>query len=171
MNNLWTSRRCNSERMPNCAINAGGQSTVVMALSVPRCICWLFYFQNTYYVPIQKIKLCCWNLDLKWHSQCSYKVARNGVVTLRQGCSTEMVKGSQEWSSISGSLLSIYIIQFLHADCISLTPLRAHHPTLRKLLWRKLVTLMSACSGRNYHFWCINFVFWRVFAWDSAPGG
>ena len=29
---------------------------------------------------------------------------------------------------------SIYIIQFLHADSISLTPPRARHPTLRKLL-------------------------------------
>ena len=58
---------------------------------------------------------------------------------------------------------SIYIIQFLHTDSISLTPPRARHPTLRKLLWRKLVTLMSACSGRNYNFQCINVVFWRVF--------
>ena len=36
---------------------------------------------------------------------------------------------------------SIYIIQFLHADSISLTSSRARHPTLRKLLWRRLVTL------------------------------
>ena len=53
----------------------------------------------------------------------------------------------------------IYIIQFLHADSISLTPPRARHPTLWKLLWRKLVTLLSACSGRNYNFRCINVVF------------
>ena len=65
----------------------------------------------------------------------------------------------------------IYIIQFLHADSISLTPPRARHLTLRKLLWRKVVTLLSACSGRNYNFRCINVVFWRVFARDSAPGG
>ena len=57
----------------------------------------------------------------------------------------------------------IYIIQFLHADNISLTPPRARHLTLRKLLWRKVVTLLSACSGQNYNFRCINFVFWRVF--------
>ena len=67
--------------------------------------------------------------------------------------------------------LSIYIIQLLHADSISLTPPRARHQTLRTLLWRKLVTLMSACSGRNYNFRRINVVFWRVFARDSAPGG
>ena len=30
--------------------------------------------------------------------------------------------------------LSIYIIKFLHADSISLTPPRARHSTLRKLL-------------------------------------
>ena len=54
----------------------------------------------------------------------------------------------------------IYIIQSLHA---SLTPPWTRHWTLRKLLWRKLVTLMSACSGRNYNFRCINVVFWRVF--------
>ena len=63
----------------------------------------------------------------------------------------------------------IYNSVFLHADSISLTPPRARHPTLRKLLWRKLVTLMSACWGRNYNFRCINVVFWRVFARDSAP--
>ena len=66
---------------------------------------------------------------------------------------------------------SIYIIQFLHAENISLTPPRARHPTLRKLLWRRLVTLMSACSGRNYNLLRINVVFWHIFARDSAPGG
>ena len=68
-------------------------------------------------------------------------------------------------------LLSIYIIQFLHADSISLTPPRARHPTPRKLLWRKLVTLTTAWSGWNFNVRCINVVFWRVFARDSAPGG
>ena len=63
---------------------------------------------------------------------------------------------------------SIYIIQFLHADRISLTPPRARHWTLRKLPWRKLVTLTnSACSGRNYNFPCIN-VFFAVFLRESA---
>ena len=65
-------------------------------------------------------------------------------------------------------LISIYIIQFLHAGRISLTPPRARHWTLRKLLWIKLVTLMSAYSGRNYNFRCINVVFWHVFARVSA---
>ena len=55
-------------------------NAVVMILSVPHCLCWLFYFQNYYYVPIRKINLCCWNLDLKWHSQFSYKVAGNAVL-------------------------------------------------------------------------------------------
>ena len=31
------------------------------------------------------------------------------------------------------------------------------------LLWRKLVTMMSACSGRNYNFWCINVCFFKCF--------
>ncbi len=60
-----------------------------------------------------------------------------------------------------------YIIQFLHAGRISLTPPQARHWTLRKLLWRKLVTLMSACSGGNYNFRCINVVF-GVFLRESA---
>ena len=64
-------------------------------------------------------------------------------------------------------LLRIYTIQFLHAGRISLTPPRARHRTLRKLLWRKLVTLMSACSGRNYNFLCIN-GFFGVFLRESA---
>ena len=46
---------------------------------------------------------------------------------------------------------SIYIIQFLHAGRISLTPPRARHWTQLKLVWRKLVTLTSACAGRNYN--------------------
>ena len=32
-----------------------------------------------YYVPIRKIKLSCWNFDLKWCSRFSYKVAGNAV--------------------------------------------------------------------------------------------
>ena len=42
------------------------------------------------------------------------------------------------------------LIQSLHARTLPLTP------PLRKLLCRKLVTLTSACSGRNYNFRCIN---------------
>ena len=41
------------------------------------------------------------------------------------------------------------------------------HWTLRKLLWRKLVMLKSACSGWNYNFRCINVVF-GVFLRESA---
>ena len=33
-----------------------------------------------YYVPIRKIKLTSWNLDLKWRSRFSYKVAGNAVL-------------------------------------------------------------------------------------------
>ena len=62
--------------------------------------------------------------------------------------------------------LYIYILQSLHAGTISLTPPRARHWTLRKLLWRKLVTLVTACSGRNYNFRCINVVFLACF-WAS----
>ena len=48
-----------------------------------------------------------------------------------------------------------HLIQSLHAGTISLTPPRARHRTLRKLLRRKFVMFMSACSGRNYDFRCI----------------
>ena len=34
-----------------------------------------------HYVPIRKIKLCCWNLGLKWRSRFSYKVAGNAVLS------------------------------------------------------------------------------------------
>ena len=34
-----------------------------------------------YYIPIRKIKLSCWNLDLKWHRRFSYKVAGNAVLS------------------------------------------------------------------------------------------
>ena len=61
----------------------------------------------------------------------------------------------------------IYIIQSLHAGTISLTPPRARHRTLRKLLRRKLVTFTSTFSGRNYDFRCTNIVF-CVFLRESA---
>ena len=64
-------------------------------------------------------------------------------------------------------LKSIYIIQSLHAGTISLTPPRACHRTLRKFLWRKLVTFMSACSCRNYDFRC-KISFFGTFLHESA---
>ena len=62
---------------------------------------------------------------------------------------------------------SIYIIQSLHAGTLPVTPPRSRDWTLRKLLWRKLVTLMLSCSGRNDNFWCINVVF-GVFLRETA---
>ena len=59
-------------------------NAVVMILSVPHCLCWLFYFQNiiTFLLRLfENTKLCCWNLDLKWLSQFSYKVAGNAVLS------------------------------------------------------------------------------------------
>ena len=64
---------------------------------------------------------------------------------------------------LNSLFLIIYIIQLLHAGTVPLAPPRASHGTLRKL-----VTMMSACSGRNYNFRCTNVVFWRVFARVSA---
>ena len=62
-----------------------------------------------YYVPIQKIKLCCWNLDSKWRSRFPYKVAGNAVLGDHSTvglyyCSTEMVKASH--------CLYIHVCQF-----------------------------------------------------------
>ena len=65
-------------------------------------------------------------------------------------------------------LISMYIIQSLHAGTLPLTPPRARHGTLRKLLWRKIVSLLSACSGRNYNLRCINVAFWRFFLRELA---
>ncbi len=60
-----------------CRINI-----IVMIQSVPHCLCWLFYFQNIITFLFEKLRCtCCWNLDLKWHSQFSYKVARNAVLS------------------------------------------------------------------------------------------
>ena len=73
----------------------------------------------------------------------------------------------QIYIKYSIAVISIYIIQSIHAGRISLTPPRARHWMLRKLLWRKLVTLTSACLGRNYNFRCINVVF-CVFLRESA---
>ena len=66
---------------------------------------------------------------------------------------------AREWAWLDGITMkrvaSFHIIQSLHAGTLPVTPPRVCHLTLRKLLWRKLVTLMLSCSGRNYNFRCI----------------
>ncbi len=54
------------ELRSKCWIN-----TVVMIQSVPHCLLMIILLPEYYYVPIRKIKLCCWHLDLKWCSRFS----------------------------------------------------------------------------------------------------
>ena len=63
---------------------------IYRSIQVPHCHFLLFCFQNIYYVPIRKHKLCCWNICLKWCSRfvikslgMAYSVvtAQHGVVT------------------------------------------------------------------------------------------
>ena len=51
-----------------------------------------------YYVPIRKVKLCCWNFDLKWRSRFSYKVAGNAVL------SGHRAAGLSYWNGYARSL-------------------------------------------------------------------
>ena len=67
---------------------------VVLILSVPHCLCWLFYFQNI--ITFQFEKLCCAVEILVWSDAVDFLEKLLGMpysmVTAQQACSTEMVK-------------------------------------------------------------------------------
>ena len=68
---------------------------VALILSVPHCLCWLFYFQNI--ITFLFEKLCCAVEILVWSDAVDFLAKLLGmpysVVTAQQACSTEMVKG------------------------------------------------------------------------------
>ena len=69
-------------------------NAVVMILSVPHCLCWLFYFQNI--ITFLFEKLTCAVEILIWSDAVDVFTKSPGmpysVVTTQQACSTEMVK-------------------------------------------------------------------------------
>ena len=69
-------------------------NAVVMILSVPHCLCWLFYFQNIFTFLFQK--LSCAVEILIWSDAVDFLTKSPGmpysVTTAQQACSTEMVK-------------------------------------------------------------------------------
>ncbi len=67
-------------------------NAVVMILSVPDCLCWLFYFQNI--ITFLFEKLSCAVEILIWSDT---------VVTAQQACSTEMVTTSPLYTYRHGS--------------------------------------------------------------------
>ena len=69
-------------------------NAVVMILSVPHCLCWLFYFQNIITFLFEKwscaVEILIWSHAVDFLTkllEMSYS-----VVTAQQACSTEMVK-------------------------------------------------------------------------------
>ena len=68
-------------------------NAVVMILSVPHCLCWLFYFQNIIMFPFEKLR--CAVEILIWSDAVDFLTKSLGmpysVVTAQQACSTEMV--------------------------------------------------------------------------------
>ena len=68
-------------------------NAVVMILSVPHCLCWLFYFQNI--ITFLFEKLTCAVEILIWSDAVDVFTKSPGmpysVVTAQQACSTEMV--------------------------------------------------------------------------------
>ena len=56
-------------------------NAVVMILSVPHCICWLFYFQNIITFLFEQLSCAVEIFDLKWRSRFSYNVAGNAVLS------------------------------------------------------------------------------------------
>ena len=64
-----------------------------MILSVPHCLCWLFYFQNI--ITFLFEKLSCAVEILIWSDAVDFLTKLLGmpysVVTAQQACSTEMV--------------------------------------------------------------------------------
>ena len=71
-------------------------NAVVMSLSVPHCLWWLFYFQNIITFLFEKLN--CAVEILIWSDPVDFLTKSLGmpysVVTAQQACSTEMVKGS-----------------------------------------------------------------------------
>ena len=69
-------------------------NAIVMILSVPHCLCWLFYFQNI--ITFLFEKLTCAVEILIWSDTVDFLTKSLGmayaVVTAQQACSTEMVK-------------------------------------------------------------------------------
>ena len=69
-------------------------NAVVMILSVPHCLCWLFYFQNIITSLFEKFS--CAVEILIWSDSVDFLTKSLGmpysVVTAQQACSTEMVK-------------------------------------------------------------------------------
>ena len=69
-------------------------NAVVVILSVPHCLCWLFYFQNI--ITFLFEKLSCAVEILIWSDSVDFLTQLLGmpysVVTAQQACSTEMVK-------------------------------------------------------------------------------
>ena len=67
---------------------------VVLIVSVPHCLCWLFSFQNI--ITFLFEKLCCAVEILVWSDVVDFLAKLLGmpysVVTAQQACSTEMVK-------------------------------------------------------------------------------
>ena len=63
-------------------------NSVVMILSVPHCLCWLFYFQNIITYLFEK--LSCTVGILIWSVTKSLGMPYS-VATAQQACSTEMV--------------------------------------------------------------------------------
>ena len=90
-------------------------NAVVMILSVPRCLCWLFYFQNIITFLFEKLS---WAVEILISSNAVAFLTKSlgmpySVVTAQQACGTEMV--NEKWFTLclkwpSSSSLSRRII-------------------------------------------------------------
>ena len=76
-------------------------NAVVMNLSVPHCLCWLFYLQNI--ITFLFEKLSCAVEILIWSDTVDFLTKLLGmpysVVTAQQACSTEMVNWNHFYNS------------------------------------------------------------------------
>ena len=103
-------------------------NAVVMILSVPHCLCWLFYFQNI--ITFLFEKLTCAVEILILSDAVDFLTMSLGmpysVVTAQQACSTEMVKAvSPQW--------------ILRSECVMLPESRS----------RRLPVSMFTCVKRQ----------------------
>ena len=98
-------------------------NAVVMILSVPHCLCWLFYFQNI--ITFLFEKLTCAVEILIWSNAVDFLSKSLGmpysVVTAQQACSTEMVNfestcGNNMHKNIKQMLYKFGIMNRLNID-------------------------------------------------------
>ena len=124
------------------------KNAVVMILSVPHCLCWLFYFQNI--ITFLFEKLSCAVEILVWSDADDFLTKLLGmpysVITPQQACSTEMVLRVWGKNFSSGQMT------------------RPLFCTMRNY-FQKLMYTKTPCTRSSFDYRTLSLVFWLLKLW------